>query len=291
MTKSKKAKKTGEKEDYLKPDLHTFLNVKKQILELEFKLPSVPLSKINIEATENHIHLDTLQHKKKYFYESTYPDNVSCEFSKQTAEFDGVTLKLQLPLLKVPAEKSKPAEKPEPVENKSKNAEKKAEVKKNVNNPKKTEEKKDYLKPDLHTFLHLEKQFLKLEFKLPSVPLSKINIEAKKNHIHLDTLQHTRKYFYESTYPGNVSCEISNELNAEFDGTTLKLQLPLLKVPAETEKAEKAKLESIRETKKVKLKPQQRKIIQQHKVAKIKKQAKTQRKRENIEYHTERIKK
>lgn len=50
------------------------------------------------------------------------------------------------------------------------------------------------LKPNMHTFLHIQKKFLRLKIQLHKVPPQLINLDMKADKFHVDTLQYTRKY-------------------------------------------------------------------------------------------------
>jgi hypothetical protein len=201
-----------------------------------------------------------------------------------------VTEKKEIPkvaeaLPKVSTEKKEKVtekKKKEKVEEVTKVSTEKKEKKETILKPE-TNQPKDTQKPQLKSFLHIEKKFLKMEFKLPNVPMKAINFDARDQDFRLDTLKHTKKYFYEAKYHGNVTVSVTEELNAEFDGTTLTIKLPVTKIPEETIKEEEKVITSRRESKLKKLPAQERKSVQEHKDQKLKRQEKNKRKRENNE--------
>eukprot|EP01129_Flabellula_baltica_P004857 TRINITY_DN1723_c0_g1_i2.p1 TRINITY_DN1723_c0_g1~~TRINITY_DN1723_c0_g1_i2.p1 ORF type:complete len:298 (-),score=92.86 TRINITY_DN1723_c0_g1_i2:925-1791(-) len=70
-------------------------------LFLTFTLHHIPHSKIRVDVQEDHVVFDTLEHTKKFWNYITFPDDIRVSEEGSTAEFNGNTLTVVLPIVQL----------------------------------------------------------------------------------------------------------------------------------------------------------------------------------------------
>jgi hypothetical protein len=144
-------------------------------------------------------------------------------------------------------------------------------------------EKSEYEEPNTHSFLHVEKKILKMEIKLPKIPMKLIECDMQNDRYVIDTTKYTKKLYASKPYYGGVSIE-PTKVTAEFDGTTLKLTAPVTNIPKETLEKEASVVSQRRKGREIKFEaPIAKRVIAEEKKL-LKKQEKTKRRRENLEF-------